>query len=231
MSMTNPAAPGLQPGSTASGRTITAFFDTRAAAQSAIDDLVAAGVARERISMVEGGSEPVETEPVPTPQKGFWETLTDRFMPEEDRHSSGEGLRRGGFLLAVRDDGSRHDQILDILDREGSVNMDERESLWRTEGWDPDRAGRDLMAEESLGRAPVLPPAGAASPIAPQAATGLGATVPTDDLRDAYRDAPAAPTVPESDGVPADEAAPGRVSRRDGDLGRARVRSYLDDGL
>ncbi|HEX4766907.1 MAG TPA: hypothetical protein VH414_11590 [Lichenihabitans sp.] len=231
MSMTNPGAPGLQPGDAGSGRTVTAFFDTRAGAQTAVDDLVAAGIARERISMVEGGSEPVETDPVPTAQKGFWETLKDLFMPEEDRHSYGEGLRRGGFLLAVRDDGSQHDQILDILDREGTVNMDERESLWRTEGWDPARAGRDLMAEESLGRAPVLPPAGAASPVAPQAATGLGATVPTDDLRDAYRDAPAAPAVPEPDALPADEAAPGRVARRDGEGGRARVRSYLDDGL
>ena len=83
-------------------RAVTAFFDDRAAAQQAVDDLAAAGVARDRITLVEGGAQPGA--PVPSADKGIWATVKDLFMADEDRHAYGEGLRRGGFLLSVATD-------------------------------------------------------------------------------------------------------------------------------
>ena len=68
-------------------------------------------------------------------EEGFWETLKELFMPEEDRYSYAEGLRRGGYLLTVRTDTANYDRVVEILDRDGAVNLDERESSWRNEGW------------------------------------------------------------------------------------------------
>lgn len=228
-------------------RTVTAFFDSRAAAQQAVDDLAAAGVARDSISLVEGGPEPVETHPEPSRDKGFWASLRDLFMPEEDRHSYGEGLRRGGFLLAVRGDAATHDAAVRILDREGAVDMSEREAAWELEGWDPGRAGADLAARRTAARQPGAAPErrltgaddaawigetrpAAPAPAAPAPATQLGATVPKEDLLEAYRGAADVPAGIEADPIPADEEAPGRTGQRDPTLGRARVRSYLDEG-
>lgn len=216
---------------TTAGRTVTAFFDSRAAAQKAVDDLVAAGFPKQDINIVEGGPEPIEMAAQPSQDKGFWAMLKDLFMPAEDRHSYGEGLRRGGFLLAVRSDAAAHDRIVAILDREGAVDMNERETAWELEGWKPARAGRDLAAERTFSGLDDAAWIGETRPSAPAAATDLGASVPKDELREAYRGSPDVPAAIEPDGVPQDEATPGRGGLRDPNAGRARVRSYFDEGL
>jgi uncharacterized protein (TIGR02271 family) len=61
--------------------------------------------------------------------------MADLFMPDEDRYTYAEGLRRGGYLLSVNVTDTQYDQALDILDDEGTINIDEREQSWRKEGW------------------------------------------------------------------------------------------------
>ncbi len=117
-------------------RTITAFFDTKGAAQQAVSDIEASGVSRHEITMVEGRSTADGTAPVPVPeQEGFLQSLKDMFMPEEDRYSYEEGLRRGGYLVSIEAEHGDADRLLDILDRDGAVDMDGRETTWRSEGW------------------------------------------------------------------------------------------------
>ncbi len=120
-------------------RALTAFFDTRGSAQQAVSDIEAAGVPRGDINMVEGGTATSGTVAVPE-HEGFLAALKDMFMPEEDRYSYAEGLRRGGYLVSVKTGQIADDRVLDILDRDGAVNMDERETSWRTEGWTGYRA-------------------------------------------------------------------------------------------
>jgi len=57
-------------------------------------------------------------------------------MPDEDRYTYAEGLQRGGFLVTVQTTSADYDAIVAILDREGSVDLDERSSGWRSAGWD-----------------------------------------------------------------------------------------------
>lgn len=57
------------------------------------------------------------------------------FMPDEDRHLYAEGLRRGGFALSVGTDSAAYDHVIEILDRDGAVDMEERSAGWRDEGW------------------------------------------------------------------------------------------------
>lgn len=113
---------------------VSALFDNQDDAQRAVDRLLEAGVDMSRIRMDAGGTD--TTTEQPEQSKGFWDSLGDLFMPEEDRYSYAEGLSRGGQLLTVSGlTSAEYDAVLDILDDEGTVNLDEREASWRNEGW------------------------------------------------------------------------------------------------
>src|SRR5918997_5068327 len=127
-------------------RTITAFFDRREDANQAIERLVSSGIARSDVTVVEGsggaqgssgGSQgTVSSRSYPQEEgTGFWEALKDLFLPDEDRATYAEGLRRGGYLVTVRATDAQYDRAIDILDDEGTVDINERESSWRSEGW------------------------------------------------------------------------------------------------
>jgi uncharacterized protein (TIGR02271 family) len=119
-------------------RTVTALFDSRADAEEAIAALSRAGISRNNIRLTPGqpGDTSRATGAPRHEEKGFWETLQDLFLPEEDRHTYAEGLRRGGYLVTVSQvSAADYPRVLDILDKEGTVNLDERAATWRAEGW------------------------------------------------------------------------------------------------
>ena len=66
---------------------------------------------------------------------GLVGSLTGAGVSEADAHAYAEGVRRGGTLVTVRTDESRLDRVVDILDDHGSVDIDERQSSWKGEGW------------------------------------------------------------------------------------------------
>ena len=117
-------------------RLLTAFFDTRAEAERAAEDLISAGFARRDIRLVpqfEGSPLGVGVDPTP---KSFWEMLKDHLFPNEDRATYAEGIRRGGILLSVTTIGSDHSVAASILDRDGAVDMASRQQKWESEGWE-----------------------------------------------------------------------------------------------
>jgi uncharacterized protein (TIGR02271 family) len=120
--------------STATRRTVTALFDDRSAAERAVENLVSQGVPRDQIRLVPG-AESSSAARQPDDNKGFWEALGDFFLPEEDRYTYAEGLRRGGYLVSVTVDGDMYETALDVLDDEGTIDIDERQADWRAEGW------------------------------------------------------------------------------------------------
>ena len=194
-------------------RTLTALFDTHDAANRAVTDLVAAGIPREHIDLRSGDTAAASTSAT---HEGFWDSVKDMFMPEEDRYSYAEGLKRGGYLVSVRADEANYNRVIDLLDREGSVDMDQRESTWRSEGWTGYQAST-------------------ASGPAAFASTGAGSyTGSTAGVSTATRLA----TATETDGVAAATGA-GRedvipvyeerlnVGKRDVSHGRVRLRSYV----
>ncbi|MBX5165447.1 MULTISPECIES: hypothetical protein [unclassified Rhizobium] len=113
--------------------TLTAFFDSRSDAETAIDKLKSAGVADVRL--MPGYEADGEGSAAAAEGSGFWSRLGDWFFPDEDRDVYAEGLRRGGFLVSVSVNESNYDTAHDILDDEGSIDLDERADLWREEGW------------------------------------------------------------------------------------------------
>ena len=116
---------------------VSAMFDSQAEAQRAVERLNQAGITSERIRQVAGGSDTASrTDAVEDRNKGFWDSLEDFFFPDEDRYSYAEGLSRGGYLVTVTGlSGADYETALDILDDEGSINLEEREESWRSEGW------------------------------------------------------------------------------------------------
>ena len=67
--------------------------------------------------------------------RGFWAELKDAFVSDDDRHSYEEGVRRGSFLLTAYVQEEQADRAVDILDQSGSVDFDQREQEWRSQGW------------------------------------------------------------------------------------------------
>jgi uncharacterized protein (TIGR02271 family) len=119
-----------------SSNTITAFFENRSDAEAAVERLVEAGILRDGIRLVAGKESSVSTDAV-SESKGFWEKLEDFFFPDEDRAVYSEGLRRGGYLVTVTGvSAATYDKALDILDDEGSIDLEERAESWRSQGWD-----------------------------------------------------------------------------------------------
>ena len=140
----NEDAPSLGGGLAKS--TLTAFFDGRNDAENAIEKLKAAGVCDVRVmpgyeADGEGASSVAEG-------SGFWSSLGDWFFPDEDRDIYAEGLRRGGFLVSASVDQSNYDAAHDILDKEGSIDMDERADLLRTEGWKAGASAQQAAASQ-----------------------------------------------------------------------------------
>src|ERR687897_59540 len=66
---------------------------------------------------------------------GIAGALVDAGVDENDAHAYAEGIRRGGALVTVRASDADVERIVDILDDEGTVDFEERENTWRSEGW------------------------------------------------------------------------------------------------
>jgi hypothetical protein len=107
--------------------------------------LVSAGIAEASVSLVPGKEpESIAATDIDNDGKGFWESLGDFFFPADDREVYAGGLRRGGYLVTVSNlTVPQHQTALDILDDEGTIDVDEWSDSWRVEGWAPTNPGFD----------------------------------------------------------------------------------------
>jgi len=82
----------------------------------------------------------------PYEEKGFFGSLKDTSVPDEDRYAYAEGMRRGNVLLTAQVDEAHVSRAADILEQSGAVNLDEQEATWRKSGW----TGYDATAHGSM---------------------------------------------------------------------------------
>ncbi|WP_210527105.1 DUF2382 domain-containing protein [Rubellimicrobium arenae] len=132
-------------------RTVTALFDNSAEAERAVSRLRTAGISDSQIRVTPGatqsysGTTDYNDTTYRDQHKGFWDSLSDFFFPDEDRYTYAEGLSRGSTMVTVTGfDPGLHDTIVDILDDEGSVDIDARESEWRSSGWGGYQGSADI---------------------------------------------------------------------------------------
>jgi len=72
---------------------------------------------------------------------GIIGALTGAGIPEDHAHTYAEGIRRGGTIVTVRAETRLVDKAVDILDDDGTVDMEKRATDWRKEGWTGRYAG------------------------------------------------------------------------------------------
>jgi uncharacterized protein (TIGR02271 family) len=122
-------------------QTIIAYFDSRAEAETAQAALARAGIdpGAVRVLPEEGSTYTRSSTDTAYDHRrdegGFFGSLGDFFLPDEDRYAFAEGMSRGGITLAVSVDEATHAQAAQILESSGAINIDEREAEWRSAGW------------------------------------------------------------------------------------------------
>ena len=76
--------------------------------------------------------------------------LTDEGVPQEHATYYAEAVRRGGALVIVRIDDVRADRAAEILRANGGIDIDERATRWRDNGWTGwDGSARPYTVEEA----------------------------------------------------------------------------------
>src|SRR4051812_3809632 len=178
----------MNTGSSSTRRMVTAFFDSRSDAEQAIERLSEAGVSRDNIRFMPGDERDPSDNDAGTATRresgGFWDSLGDWFLPDEDRGTYAEGLRRGGYLLSVEATDAQYERVLDILDDEGTIDIDERANSWREEGWTGGTAGigRDDVLSGATANLTTGDAATTSGGTTGTAGTASGATRFSDDL-------------------------------------------------
>ena len=71
-------------------------------------------------------------------------------MPDEDRHTYAEGMRRGSVLLSAQVGETRAKRASGIPETAGAGALDAQEAAWRQGGW----AGYDAAAHDGTRAAP-----------------------------------------------------------------------------
>ena len=132
--------------------TITAFYESRDYADRAADKLRASGVpasditvspenARDELGVRAGDM--ASTAPRKT---GFWASLEDMFGGTDDHDTYAEGVRRGHVLLTANVTDAQLDKCIAIVEEHGSIDLDEHEETWRSEGWTSGSTGGGMAA-------------------------------------------------------------------------------------
>ena len=117
--------------------TVTAMFDTRADADAAKERLKASNVDADHIHVHDKSSAGYKEQGYSTHEDhGFWASVKNAFLPDEDRHTYEEGIRRGGAVLTADVDEDDVGRAVQVLEEAGSVDVDDRASQWRQSGWD-----------------------------------------------------------------------------------------------
>ena len=129
---------------------------------------------------------------------GLAGSLTGAGLSEADAHTYAEGVRRGGTLLTVRAEEAHETRVMDILEEHGSVDLDERERTWKSEGW----TGSATSGSETS-RVDASRTTAASAPIPAAAAGTVGRDTTTPVIGDQLN-----------------------VGRRDIEQSRVRARSY-----
>lgn len=132
--------------------TITALFDTRAEAEAAKERLKSANVDADHVHIHDKSSTGYKEQGYSTHEdRGFWESIKNAFVPDEDRHTYEEGVRRGGALLTADVDDDRVDEAVRVLESANSIDVDDRSSQWRQSGWDYPASGAAVGGASAFG--------------------------------------------------------------------------------
>ena len=114
-------------------RTLTAMFETRAAAEATRQKLVQAGVSNSEIDLQDEGT--YSTEGTTPHKEGLMAGIKSMFGAHDDHHAYAEGLSRGHVLISATVADAQTEQAIQVLHSSDAIDLDARESEWRQSGW------------------------------------------------------------------------------------------------
>ena len=113
--------------------TITALYRNRADAESAAGQLRTIGVAD--VDIVDQTAAGYSDAGATRESRGFWGSLKDVFLPDDDRSTYEEGVRRGNVLLTAHVESGHEDRAHDVLESSDAIDVDAEGETWRASGW------------------------------------------------------------------------------------------------
>lgn len=117
-------------------QTITGLFDSRPEAERTVEALVQRlGIPRDRVQAHAADTGNLTAGQGPADDQGFLASLRNMALPDEDRTTYEEGLRRGGVMVSVRTEEAQLDEVMDAFEEHGAIDLDTREREWRQAGW------------------------------------------------------------------------------------------------
>ena len=160
-------------------KTVIGAFENNSEALQAKQELLSAGFSEQAMTM-HGSSQPEADHPNHNP--GFMEAIRslftwdlDDFRDESYADHYAEAVRRGHAVLTIDIDESEVDMVSDLMDDAGALDIDEKVTEWRSQGYGRDQQSRPNDPDASLntwaGSDPV--PAGIAGS---EASSGLDRT-------------------------------------------------------
>jgi uncharacterized protein (TIGR02271 family) len=160
-----------------STQTITAVYDTQAEAERAVEALAAQGIPRSDLRIHRDAAEATTGgASMENQDKGFWASLGELYVPDDDRHTYAEALRRGSVMVTARVDDAHYEAAADLLETHGAVDLDARESSWRSEGWAGGRGIGQTRTSEVGSAADTATRLGMATGDASESGRGIGQT-------------------------------------------------------
>jgi len=94
-----------------------------------------------------------------TSARGFWKSFAETlgFGPSNPAFMYyQEGIRRGGTVVYATATESRVDEIADLMNRNGAVDLEKREGEWRRTGWTVEDAQPPSRQGEQGGYTPTV---------------------------------------------------------------------------
>lgn len=220
-------------------RTITAMFDTRAEAERAAEALRGLGIGASDVRVhaagTGGGTSGTSSS---TQDRGLFASIAELFVPDDDRATYSEGVRRGATVLSAQVEERNMHAAMDALEAAGAVDLDEREANWRAEGWEASSmsgagaSGAVVGASSSAGATGVaaMQTQGAANPPGTMASRAVDQVAGTNisgahPEHEAGRAGMVGAAGRDETIQLAEERL--RIGKREAHAGRVRVRSYV----
>jgi uncharacterized protein (TIGR02271 family) len=115
-------------------RKVTALYDSNADAQQAKQRLLEIGVADEHVQILNESASGTPDAGSTVEHKGLWASIKEMFIPDDDRRTFEESIRRGGFLLVASVEADHADDAIEALEGTNAVDLERRQEQWKTEG-------------------------------------------------------------------------------------------------
>jgi uncharacterized protein (TIGR02271 family) len=141
--------------------TVVGVYDSRSQAQSAMNELLASGFSSSDVQLnpepqTTAGATPTRTDGDTSSGHGhgiahFFRSLFG--MDDTSQHSDiySEAVRRGSVVLIVAaDSDEQRDRAMDVMNRYNPVDIDERSTSWRSEGWSGYDTSSPMMTQDEI---------------------------------------------------------------------------------